>query len=249
MNNAFHILNGDALAELFPSHLSGEIIVARECLIEGSLDGDDLETFFSNRARFIGELDPDTLEKDYYRKSKEEFKKILDIPENSSIFLWFEDDLFCQANLWFVIWLIEKYLLNYRLFLVRPDTDLEYGFASLDEAGLMEVYEDRLPILNLSVLSNLWTYYKQGDKVELVGLSFELSANFPFITKAVEAHIARLPHGSDPGRPIRVIREIIEDLNTKEFVPVFKEFLRREPVFGYGDLLFKRIFDQVIENS
>lgn len=54
-NKQVRILNGDALKELFPKNMDGEIIVARECLMVGNLEGEDLAEFFKNRARFIVE--------------------------------------------------------------------------------------------------------------------------------------------------------------------------------------------------
>ena len=35
----FHILNGDALKSQFPERILGEIIVARECLVDGPVEG------------------------------------------------------------------------------------------------------------------------------------------------------------------------------------------------------------------
>jgi hypothetical protein len=50
----YHILNGDSLAGTFPNaKLPGEIIVARECLIEGDLHGDSLDEFLKTRASYI----------------------------------------------------------------------------------------------------------------------------------------------------------------------------------------------------
>ena len=54
MSQTYHILNGDALLDFFPeSILSGEIIVARECLVDGPQDGETLETFWETRSNFI----------------------------------------------------------------------------------------------------------------------------------------------------------------------------------------------------
>ena len=54
MSQTYHILNGDALLDFFPeSILSGEIIVARECLVDGPQDGETPEAFWETRANFI----------------------------------------------------------------------------------------------------------------------------------------------------------------------------------------------------
>ena len=53
MPNQFHILNGDALLERFPENIEGPKYIIRECLLEGRLEGETLEEFFENRAKFI----------------------------------------------------------------------------------------------------------------------------------------------------------------------------------------------------
>jgi hypothetical protein len=40
----------------------------------------------------------------------------------------------------------------------------------------------------------------------------------------------------------------MEDLETDEFGPVFKEFNKRESIYGFGDLQVKRIFDEIKNN-
>ncbi len=61
---------------------------------------------------------------------------------------------------------------------------------------------------------------------------------------AVEAHIARIPHKNDPGRPVKVILEIMNELKTEEFIPIFKEFSKRESIYGFGDLQVKTLVEK-----
>ena len=39
--------------------------------------------------------------------------------------------------------------------------------------------------------------------------------------------------------------QIIKELKTEEFGPVFKEFNKRESIYGFGDLQVKRLFNQI----
>ncbi|WP_211277476.1 hypothetical protein [Nonlabens spongiae] len=48
MNTHYHILNGDALKEQFPKTIPGKIIVGRECLVDGPVQGDSLSAFLSS---------------------------------------------------------------------------------------------------------------------------------------------------------------------------------------------------------
>ena len=56
MSNPIHILNGDCLLEQFPEEIMGSRIVCRECLVDGDVQGSDLEEFFRIRAEFISNL-------------------------------------------------------------------------------------------------------------------------------------------------------------------------------------------------
>ncbi|GJM35445.1 MAG: hypothetical protein DHS20C18_44460 [Saprospiraceae bacterium] len=56
----YHILNGDSLKEQFPENIQGEIIIARECLVDGSVKGRTLVEFapvfraFNKRGNIYG---------------------------------------------------------------------------------------------------------------------------------------------------------------------------------------------------
>ena len=53
----YQVLPGDAQVAAFKeSAIQGELLVCRECLVEGDLSGDSLDEFFVNRAAFIMEL-------------------------------------------------------------------------------------------------------------------------------------------------------------------------------------------------
>lgn len=95
----YHILNGDCLAQNFPSKLEGEVMIWRECLVEGKVN--EIDFFEIRKEFFLNNYDVSAVE--YDNKVMSEFSKIMEIPNNSKVFLWFEDDLFCQANLWFLI--------------------------------------------------------------------------------------------------------------------------------------------------
>ena len=95
----FHILNGDCLDQRFPNDLDGEKIIWRECLIDGPVSETN---FFESRTKFIQENFGETKE-GYSEKVLNEFEKIKNIPQNADVYFWFEDDLFCQVNLWFLL--------------------------------------------------------------------------------------------------------------------------------------------------
>jgi hypothetical protein len=247
MRKQYHILNGDALKEQFPENIKGDIIVARECLVDGNVKGSSLDALFASRAKFLSDNFGGT-EHDYHEKTASEFQKILQINENSDINLWFEDDLFCQVNFWFVAHLISEFVKGCTVYLIRPPQHTPYGFGGLNEAALIEAYKGKIQIDDLDKIAGLWKSYQHGDTKQLISTANELQASFPFILRAVEAHMARIPSENDPGRPVQALIEIMKDLETEDFGAVFREFSKREAIYGFGDVQVKKLFDELKNN-
>ena len=248
MQNRYHILNGDALRDTFPRDLMGEIIVFRECLVDGDVKGDNLTELFSTRSKYLSNNYNDITSEEYYDKSATEIKKITSINDNAEIYLWFEDDLFCQVNLWFVINLLQSSIDQYknRIFLIRPKTQDVYGFGSYDENGLIKLFEQRILITKIDKLANLWIHYQSNKPNLLLESAQYLEDKYPFIVKAVKAHMDRIPTKDDPGRPRSSLVSIMSELKTKDFGLVFREFCARESIYGFGDLHVKRLYDELI---
>ena len=250
MRKQYHILNGDSLKEQFPDNIKGELIVARECLVDGNVEGSDLSELYRSRAQFISENYEGYTVKDYYDKTVPEFHKIQNIAEDADINLWFEDDLFCQVNLWFVIKLICKNYKNQEVFLIRPKTNYEYNFGGMNKEEILNEFRNRIKIelFELKELSKLWKLYQQSDCDEMIRIAEKLANRFPFLIYAVKAHRDRLPQDGNLGRPTQTLIQIIDELNTREFGPIFREFSRREGIYGFGDLQVKRILDEIKNN-
>ncbi|WBL26503.1 DUF1835 domain-containing protein [Zunongwangia sp. HGR-M22] len=239
----YHILNGDALKNQFPKAITGKLIIARECLIEGPTQETDFDDFFASRATFICKTHTET-EENYIKNVKSEFQKILNITQDCEINLWFEQDLFCQVNLWFVTSLIAKNPHLNKVFLVMPNEHSPYTFGKLGEAELIKAYKDRKPINKLENFAELWRHYQNNDLENLRLLAEKLQNKFPFLLPAIEAHIARIPKKNNPGRPINTILEIMTDLKTEDFSSIFREFCKRESIYGFGDLQVKKLLEK-----
>ena len=111
----YNILNGDALAFSFPdAEVEGDIVVMREALIDGNLSGNNLNDFWQSRAKYH-----DLTEAQYYNDVVKEFEKIINAPDNAEFNLWFEFDLFCQVNMWFVISIINRLPIKKKVYAVH----------------------------------------------------------------------------------------------------------------------------------
>ena len=249
MAKQYHILNGDALKDRFPESIPGERIVTRECLIDGDVCGETLDQLFSIRAAFLNKNYGDP-ERFYYDHVVTEFQKIQLIESDSEVNLWFEDDLFCQVNFWFVAHLLHQsgHQSN-RVFLVRPKPHTKYSFAGLSNDELLEIHHNRIPLKDLAQIAELWIHYQKNDLNSLSESASRLSEKFPFIQAAVKAHIDRIPTKDNPGRIVRSVIQIMEDLGTQNFGKVFQEFCKREAIYGLGDLQVKRLFEKVLEEK
>lgn len=242
-----HIINGDSLKTQWPKHVPGEVIIARETMIEGDVKGNDMEAILKNRGEFFKNTYDIPLE-EYYNLTRSELNKILVLPSGVEVNLWFEDDLFCQTNLWFVAYMLVNYTKVENAYLIRPTSNLRFGFGGMDEAALSEAYEKKVFLKweELKMLNDLWCHYQNNDLHGMEEIAHQLKTYFPLLCDVVAAHQARIPTRYSLGEPKEALISIIKELKTKEFVPVFKAFNKRQSIYGFGDLQVKRMFDEVI---
>lgn len=224
--STFHILNGDCLAEKFPKNLEGESIIWREALIDGPVLDNN---FFENRKNFITE-NYDS-ESDYDELVVKEFQRIQNIPEDSDVFFWFEDDLFCQVNFWFLISSLN--LNKKKIFRIFPKNK-EKGFAESDENDLLELFDSAKEINDTErkLISNLWIDFQQNNLSK--GSSSEIVRNLEELITANE------------NRFNRTLENQIKDIQktAESFEEIFKIFNQKYPVYGFGDLQLKRCIEQ-----
>lgn len=243
----YNILNGDSLAYSFnEADIAGETVVCREALIDGSLAGNTLAEFWQNRATSLEA----TLE-EYQSYSVSEFEKILNAPHNSTFNLWFGYDLFCQANVWFVLSLIDNLAINkevyfvYPTFLAEADIWKEFGQANAEDLKLSFSNRVRFEAPDFLLAKELWQAYKNQDLPTLAQLAERKSACFPYLQEACQAHIERFAPDGTLNRPERVLTSILQKGET-EFYKVFSEFSTQEGVYGFGDLQLKPIYDKLV---
>jgi hypothetical protein len=243
----YHILNGDSLKAQFPADISGEIIVAREALLDGEVKANSLEQFFKVRADFM-HTHYEVPRAEYLEKSVKEINKILDIPAESEINLWFEDDLFCQVNLWFIADLLFQQSKDFTIYLVRPTKEISYnGFAWLTSDGLENALKQRVFISNdLISFSELWKAYQNQDPTKLKEIADRLANSYPFIPPTVNAQLGRMHYSNGMNEVEAIISKLIDELSTEEFVPIFKAFNKQAGIYGFGDLQVERLLSEVI---
>jgi hypothetical protein len=239
-----HVLPGDALTEEFKkTNIDGEILVCRECLVEGEVKSDNLEDFWHVRAGFIGKSYGAEEKDRYYQGVAAEFEKLqrLAAPE-TEINLWFENELFCQVNFWFCLYLLRES--RSKIFRVAPTfgevNDVWKGFGGFEVEDLRENFGNRIEMSQADILlgARLWTAYQNADLGTLEKLSRTESPCFPHLAEVCRAEIEK------NARPKAVLREILTAGKT-DFADIFSEFSARAKVYGFGDSQVQRILAEI----
>jgi hypothetical protein len=247
----YHILNGDALVEGFKAtSLAGEIVVARECLVEGDAGGETLFEFYETRANYLTGTYGEKPE-NYFRNVASECNKLLYARDMSSFNLWFGYDLFCQVNMWFIISLLQTLRIQKHVYVVYPSfrkrADIWKDFGRATTVDLKKAFEARIELTaaDLRLGDDLWTAYRSNNLTELEKLSHHQAPCFPYLKEVITAHIERFPLNGVMGRLEQRLREIIHHSGS-DFSTVFKTFSEKEGVYGFGDDQVKRLYDKIL---
>lgn len=226
-----HILNGDCLAATFPEEIECEIIIWREALIDGPLTDKD---FFENRQRFISEHYSST--KSYAHLVLAEYGKIDRISSEDTVFLWFEEDAFCQINLWCLLNVIQNKTKN--IYRVLPDfsNGVCCGFSHATPGHLVELLKDAVKAqeIDLQIAVNVWNSLQKGDLHKLNFLSDYSSNFFPNLSKSVQSVIE-----IRNGEILQIAAYLYK--NSESVSEAFQKFSQRFPQYGLGDLQFANI--------
>jgi len=247
----FHILNGDCLADqLRQTKINQNFIICRECLIEGNVYSDNIDDFWKIRAHFIADTYYTSTE-EYFFKVVSEFEKIKNLPNNSEVCLWFENDLFCQTNMWFVISILANYpkLKIFRVFpIIENKADIWKGFGTANTKKLELEYDSKsqFKVDDIKLGIDLWEAYRKNDFIKLSQLAKSKSNCFQYLEEICQANMDRFPLDNSLSRPEKVIKQILKT-KSKEFNIVFLEFVDKEGIYGFGNLQIKNLYDKMIK--
>ena len=220
--------------------------------MEGPVQSGNLEIFWSDRAAYIRETYLDSADH-YFNRVVTEFSKIQSIPQGADVCLWFEHDLFCQVNMWFVMTLLptDREIKVYRAAPVITDiNDTWKGFGISDSAMLEQAYAEKIQLSDADIKLgiSLWKAFSTNDFELMISLSNTDSRTFRFLPEVCQAHIERFPESNVLNRPERVITELINN-TSGEFKDVFSAFSAREGIYGFGDLQVRSMYDRLMNQT
>ena len=240
-----HILNGDGLGEQFPKDLPGEILVFRECLVEGPKKVVEFEAFFDSRAAYLSDTYDPTIKESYSLELSIPLMRVVAEQAPAEVVLWFEEDLFCQANFWFICHFLEASGYRGKVSWAKPSGIAKYNFGLLSKESLTAVFKDRIPV-DIAKASPLWQAYSINDSDELIRLVEDITDLSEYIIPAALAYRDMNTSTIEQSRPYLSLLEITNTLKTTHFGKVFMEFCKKEGVYGFGDLQVKRLFDKIV---
>jgi hypothetical protein len=226
----------------------GETIVFREALVSGPLGGATWEEFWETRVRFLTQNYGATAQA-VQEKTVAELEKIRSLADGVELSLWFEDDLFCQVNLWFVVNLLSEshHIKIFRVFPPESSPANSWkGFGDSSATALAQAYEAKVPFnsSDLALGKNLWEAYRLGDGAQLAALSKSVSPCFRHLEEVCQAQLDRISEDSTKRRPEKVILELLAKGIT-DFDSLFSQFSEREGIYGFGDLQVRELLDSI----
>lgn len=248
----FHILNGDALAAEFPiDGIQGEIIVIREAFIEGPVSTVYDDAYWELRKNYIQNTYAE-IPSAYDLHVKPEFDKLQRITSNDEVYLWFEDDLFCQSNMWFAVDYISKKSQPefYRVF-PESDTKTWMGFGRTHKEDLLHYYSAAIALNKEDILhiQNLWNAFVHADNPALLMLSEKPCNAIRFQKEVIKAQVDRAHNNPDLSRPYRTLSIVLQE-GELSFYQIFEKFVKEEGIYGFGDsqvrLMLKELENQAI---
>lgn len=238
----YHILNGDALLERFPAEINGQPLVCRECLIDGPVQGRSLAKFYENRMQFLGENYGDEDFEFYLGAVIPEFEDMQNVEPGSTVYFWFEADLFCQVNFWFCASLMDASS-GTQFRLVIPEGEHRYGFSNLKNEELLKTLKEavKLPSMVMALLQQLWKSFKSGDQKTTLSLAGMLELSIPQLSGLR----ATLESFYQEGH-LELLKKIIASQSEPTFGAVFREFCLQAPEYGFGDLQVLRLYRELL---
>jgi hypothetical protein len=237
-----HVLPGDSLAEAFTkADIAGEVVICREALVVGDISAEPLDAFWNERANFMFlQHAADPIE--YRENVAYELERLIGLPADEEVCLWFEYELFCQVNMWFCITLLKGFEGTVqRVCPLNSSPDNVWtGFADHDEKALRQCFDSRTEFTeeDLQIGNDLWHAFAERDADKLLRLSSYRSPAYPFLLEVCNAA------AEIETRPAEIVKEIRSE-GLAGIDEIFPEFQKRAGVYGFGDVQVERLIEKL----
>lgn len=230
-----HVLNGDETASVFArAAIAGHTLVWRDILCEGPVKP-RIEDASERAASLARQLEIDAA--DYLRAWRAEQAALDAAGDEDEVILWFEQDLFCAVNLWYVLTHLRE---GPALSLVYPSLDDVRGLGAAEPAQLTALFHARHPLRADAVRRGrmAWQAYASVTPAEAEAQIRAGDGSLPFVPAALRRHLARLPALATGLNEVEetALHEVAG--GSQPFPAVLSAVTEREPVrrHGMGDI-------------
>jgi hypothetical protein len=188
-----HLISGESiLGTLKETSVPGDKLSIDDILMEGPVIGGlQSESSWNQRAEYLERYF--TIPKSDYLSGKANCDRILqDSLSQDEIILWFEFDLFCQANLLYLLnWYASREMNRTRLTLVCPDVFL----GELPAENLEPLFPARVEITLAAkqTAQRAWQAFSSDDPRAIEQFFLSDSSSLPFLAPALRGHLERFP--------------------------------------------------------
>lgn len=239
-----HILNGETTeAILSQTAVGGERFSFRDALIGGPTPAVNGSKWRGIRAAHLAEAYGVDFQKceDGLTRQQQIFESFKDHQE---VTLWFESDLFCQANLLYMLdWCARSHpetklsLICIGEFPGRPNFR---GLGELTPQELASLFDKRLEVTDaqLELATRAWQAYRSEDPRELERLLQTDTSVLPFLEGALRLQLTRFPSAHNGLNKIESKGLKLIDQGFTRFRELFQRFVAAEPDYGLGDSQF-----------
>jgi len=196
-----HLVAGEsARGTLEQTSIPGEKLSIDDILMEGPvIDGLRSESAWSERAEYLERFF--SIPKADYVSGKPERDRILsESLSHDEIVLWFEFDLFCQANLMYYLdWYASRDLGAARLMLICPETfpgkPNFRGLGELFENELESLFPQRTEVTaeQKHIAQRAWQVFSDEDPRAIERFIRSDTSPLPLVAPAWRAHLERFP--------------------------------------------------------
>jgi hypothetical protein len=239
-----HITNGDCSADLLhEAEIAGEIQPWREALMCGPTPaGYSPGEWLVLRAQYLSQESGEKLD-DCENTLAEQEDALATSLAHDEVVLWFDQDLFCQVNLLYLLnWFNGKNLGRTKLSLVCIDSfPGMIGFKGLGQlspqqlASLLDRRE-RVKAGALQLAHRAWSAYSASSPEALATLVNQDFSHLRFLKTALLSHLERFPSVRNGLGKIENTALDIMAGGINEFHPLFWIFSELEPAYGLGHL-------------
>jgi hypothetical protein len=160
--------------------------------------------------------------------------------DHDEIVLWFEQDLFCAVNLWYLLDRLAH--ISIPIALVYPSLDDVRGLGAVEPHRLRELFAERtaLSVAAIARGQQAWRAYASATPAAPHAEVHADTGALPFVAAALQRHLARIPAFTTGLNEIEEAALDALQAGSLAFSRLFGAVSGRDPVrrHGMGDLQF-----------